>query len=229
MKSTLPGPPCGPRASMTRPTSTTTSPPDRPGLDSCLRALAEGRRAHRLEARPAGSEPRRLWSTRCRTCRPVGWACGCSPATGRKIDTTNRGPPPRFRHLRGAGRGRAGADQGTHRGRALKAARACGRKGGRVTLYRYVGPGPRFLNRSAWAATPAGHRLSVGSRPLPQTTRVCPAVGDALALDASADRAAGPARRKPWSLTRAGPFVAAARDNRLKCSATGSSSTRSSP
>ena len=163
MKSTLPGPPCGPRALMTRPTSTTTSPPARPGLDSCLRALAEGRRAHRLEARPAGSEPRRLWSTRCsRTCRPVGWACGCSPATGRKIDTTNRGrPPPRFRHLRGAGRVRAGADQGTHRGRALKAARACGRKGGRVTLYRYVGPGSDGSSTTGSAPRRQGDALPV--------------------------------------------------------------------
>ena len=40
-----------------------------------------------------------------------------------------------------------------------------------VTLYRYVGPqgqlrergpeGPRLLNRSAWTATPGGHRLNV--------------------------------------------------------------------
>ena len=52
-----------------------------------------------------------------------------------------------------------------------------------VTLYRYVGPqgelreqgekGPRHLNRSAASSTPAEHvfDLSVGFRPLPQTTR----------------------------------------------------------
>ena len=56
-----------------------------------------------------------------------------------------------------------------------------------VTLYRYrrsprrVAPagteGPRLLNRSAWAATRGGHPLSVGSRPLPQTTRPMPSGG----------------------------------------------------
>ena len=25
-----------------------------------------------------------IWSTPCRTCRPAGWACGCSPARGRR-------------------------------------------------------------------------------------------------------------------------------------------------
>ena len=29
-----------------------------------------------------------IWSTRCRTCRPAGWACGCSPGDGAQIDTT---------------------------------------------------------------------------------------------------------------------------------------------
>ena len=59
----------------------------------------------------------------------------------------------------------------------LKAARARGRKGrqGDALPVRRTKPvaraGPRLLNRSTWAATPAGHRLSVGSRPLPQTTR----------------------------------------------------------
>ena len=45
---------------------------DRPGLDSCLRALPEGRRARRLEARPPRPQPSPTWSTPCRTCRPAG-------------------------------------------------------------------------------------------------------------------------------------------------------------
>ena len=41
-----------------------------------------------------------------------------------------------------------------------------------LQVRRTAGPeGPRLLNRSAWTATPGGHRLSVGFRPLPQTTR----------------------------------------------------------
>ena len=53
--------PCGPRASTTRPTSTTTSPPASAttGRDSTAACgAADGRRARRLEARPARPQPR---------------------------------------------------------------------------------------------------------------------------------------------------------------------------
>ena len=51
--------------------------------------------------------------------------------------------------------------------------------GDALQVRRTAGPeGPRLLNRSAWTATPGGHRLSVGFRPLPQTTRYRRALGE---------------------------------------------------
>ena len=58
---------------------------------------------------------RRTATTGC-SCRPAGWACArWRRGADRHHD---RGPPPRVPHLRGGGRVRAGADPGTHRGRA---------------------------------------------------------------------------------------------------------------
>ena len=69
-----------------------------------------------------------------------------------------------------------------------------------VTLYRYVGPqgqlreqgpeGPRLLNRSSWTATLGRHPLSVGFRPLPQTTRTSQPTGPSVS-----DRPPEPQRR----------------------------------
>ena len=71
-----------------RSTSTTTSRPASGtiGRDStgCLRALRKGRRARRLEARPAGSEPRPPGQHGAGPVGPAAGVCGCSPAKGRR-------------------------------------------------------------------------------------------------------------------------------------------------
>ena len=55
---------------------------DRPGLDSCLRALCDVLIVWKLDR--LGPEPRRLGQHGAGPVGPVGWACGCSPATGRR-------------------------------------------------------------------------------------------------------------------------------------------------
>ena len=71
--------PPGPLALTTRSTSTTTLASvrdDRPGLDSCLRALRQGRRARGLEDRPPRPQPL-VNTVQDRSARRV--ARGCSP------------------------------------------------------------------------------------------------------------------------------------------------------
>ena len=90
---------------------------DRPGLDSCLRALRKGDVLVVWKLDRLGHNLAHLVNTvqdlSARGGRPAG------PRRRRGADRHHhRGRPPRVRHLRGAGRVRAGADPGTHRGRA---------------------------------------------------------------------------------------------------------------
>ena len=82
--------PCGRRASTTWSTSTTTSP-------------------------PASATTGRVSTAACGAC---GVGLRVLAGQGAQIDTTTATGPARVRHLRGAGRVRAGADPRTHRGRA---------------------------------------------------------------------------------------------------------------
>ena len=186
---------------------------DRPGLDSCLRALRKGDVLVVWKLDRLGRNLAHLVNTvQDLSARGVGLRM--LGGQGAQIDTTTAAG----RLVFGIFAALAEFERELIRERTvagLKAARARGRKGGRkfalskaqvrlaqaamahrdtsvselcrelgirpVTLYRYVGPqgqlreagpeGPRLLNRSAWTATLGGHRLSVGFRPLPQTTR----------------------------------------------------------
>ena len=117
--------PCGPRASTTRPTSTTTSPPASAttGRDSTAACgAAEGRRARRLEARPARPQPRPPVNTvQDLSARGVGLRV--LAGDGAQIDTTTAAGRLVFGIFAALDQVRAGA--------GLKAARARGRKGGR--------------------------------------------------------------------------------------------------
>ena len=106
---------------------------------------------------PASTTSPPTWSTRCRYLSARGVGLRVLAGHRVEIDTTNRGRPRTVAGLQG----RAGP-------------RTQGRQGDALPVRRtrpVAGAGPRLLNRSAWAAPPGGHRLSVGSRPLPQTTR----------------------------------------------------------
>ena len=60
-------------------------PPRRPaGARQLLAGTPGRRRARRLEARPPRPQPRPSGQHSARTGRPAGWACGCSPARGRR-------------------------------------------------------------------------------------------------------------------------------------------------
>ena len=101
--------------------STTTSPPASATTGRASTTACEpcGRATCSSSGSSTGSAgTSRTWSTPCRICRPAAWACEVLAGQGAQIDTTTAGGPPRVRHLRGAGRVRAGADPGTHRGRA---------------------------------------------------------------------------------------------------------------
>ena len=151
---------------------------------------AEGRCARRLEARPPRSEPHPPGQHRARPVGPAAWACGCSPARARRSTPRPRPAASCF----GIFAALAEFERELIRERTvagLEAARARGRKGGRkfaltkarhqagdaLPVRRPAGPvagagpeGPGLLNPTT--ATSGG--LSVGFRPLPQTTRPQP-------------------------------------------------------
>ena len=86
-RSTCSATPCGPLASTTRSTSTTTSPPASATTGRATTAACEP--CGRAACSSSGSSPgwagtSRTWSTPCRICRPAAWACECSPARGRR-------------------------------------------------------------------------------------------------------------------------------------------------
>ena len=99
---------------------------DRPGLDSCLRAL---RNDDVLVVWKLDRLGRNLAQHRAGPVGPRGGPAGAR-RPGRADRHHDRGRPPRVRHLRGARRVRAGADPGTHPGRAQGCAspRAQGRQ-----------------------------------------------------------------------------------------------------
>ena len=91
----------------------------RPGTRELLAGPAEGRRARRLEARPPRPQPRPSGQHRAGPVRPRRGPAGAR--WSRRADRHHhRGRPRRVRHLRGAGRVRAGADPRTHRGRGSR-------------------------------------------------------------------------------------------------------------
>ncbi len=90
---------------------------DRPGLDSCLRALRRGDVLVVWKLDRLGRNLAHLVNTvQDLSARGVGLRV--LAGQGAQIDTTTAARPTRVRHLRGAGRVRAGADPRTHRGRA---------------------------------------------------------------------------------------------------------------
>ena len=90
---------------------------DRPGLDSCLRALRTDGVLVVWKLDRLGRNLAHLVDTvQDLSAREVGLRV--LAGQGAQVDTTTAGRPPRVRHLRGAGRVRAGADPGTHPGRA---------------------------------------------------------------------------------------------------------------
>jgi len=102
---------------------------DRPGLDSCLRALRKDDVLVVWKLDRLGRNLAHLVNTvQDLSARGVGLQ-GARRRRGADRHH-DRGRAPRVRHLRGAGRVRAGADPRTHRG-GLEAARARGGKGGR--------------------------------------------------------------------------------------------------
>ena len=180
---------------------------DRPGLDTCLRALRKGDVLVAWKLDRLGRNLAHLVNTvQDLSARGVGLRV--LTGQGAQIDTTTAAG----RLVFGIFAALAEFERELIRERTvagLKAARARGRKGGQevravespgaagsgrdgpprhvgvrtvpptrhqagdaLQVRRTAGPeGPRLLNRSAWIATPGGRRLSVGFRPLPQTTR----------------------------------------------------------
>ena len=116
-----------------------------------------------------------IWSTPCRTCRPAAWPAGAR-RPGRADRHHHRGRPTRVRHLRGAGRVRAGADPRTHRGQAQ--GRTGSRTQGRQEVRAVESPGAAGSGRDG----PPRH---VGVRTVPRTRHQA---GDALQVR----RTAGP-------------------------------------
>ena len=104
---------------------------DRPGLDSCVRALRTGD-VLVVWSSTASAAPSPTWSTPCRTCRPAAWACGCSPGKARRST-----PPPRHLRVRALPRTR------DHPRDALPVRRAAGP----VARARREGPCPLNLRR----------------------------------------------------------------------------------
>ena len=89
---------------------------DRPGLDSCVRALRTGDVLVVWKLDRLGRNLVHLVNTvQDLSARGVGLRV--LTGQGAQIDTTTAAGRPRIRHLRGAGRVRAGADPRTHPGR----------------------------------------------------------------------------------------------------------------
>ena len=114
--------PAGPRASTTRPTSTTTSPPAyaTPGRDSTAACAPCGKGdvlvVWKLDRR--GRNLAHVVNTVHDLSARRGVGLRVLAGQGAQIDTTTAARSPRVRHLRGAGRVPAGADPRTHCGRA---------------------------------------------------------------------------------------------------------------
>ena len=183
--------PCGRRASTTRSTSTTTSPPASAttGRVSTLPAgPAEGRRASWSGSSTASAAIWLIWSW-CPICAP--WPAS-TPAGPRRWPTDparclTRGRPARVRHLRGAGRVRAEADPRTHRGRAQ--GRTGPRSQGQEEVRAVESPGAAGPGRD-------GAPRHVGVRTVPRTRHQA---SDALPVRRPAGPAAraGPRRSSP--------------------------------
>ena len=187
---------------------------DRPGLDSCLRALRKGDVLVVWKLDRLGRNLAHLVNTvQDLSARGVGLRV--LAGQGAQIDTTTAAGRLVFgifaalaeferelireRTVAGLKAARARGRKGRQEVRAVESPSAAGpgrdgaprhvgvrdvpgarhQAGDALPVRRAPGPaagagpeGPRLLNRSAWAATSGGHRLSVGFRPLPQTTRL---------------------------------------------------------
>ena len=148
---------------------------DRPGLDSCLRALRKGDVLVVWKLDRLGRNLAHLVNTvQDLSARGLGLRGARRP--GRADRHHHRGRPTRVRHLRGAGRVRAGADPRTHRGRAQ--GRTGPRTQGRQEVRAVESPGAAGSSRDG----PPRH---VGVRTVPRTRHQA---GDALQVR----RTAGP-------------------------------------
>ena len=141
--------PCGRRASTTWSTSTTTSPPasattgrvSTAACGSCGRATCAW-----SGSSTASAAIWLIWSNTVQDLSACGVGLRVLAGQGAQIDTTTATGPARVRHLRGAGRVRAGADPRTHRGRARPHGPAAARAGGssRCRKPRCGWPRPRW-------------------------------------------------------------------------------------
>ena len=111
---------------------------DRPGLDSCLRALRRGDVLVVWKLDRLGRNLAHLVNT-VQDLSTRGVGLRVLAGQGAQIDTTTAAGPTRIRHLRGAGRVRAGTDPRTHPGRAQ--GRASTRPQGRQEVRAVESPG----------------------------------------------------------------------------------------